>query len=192
MSNFVSASDPPPSGSATSQNRKRKIPVFQQIRRQLLPALAPLYSSSTTITNVATLIWYDYCILVFPHSSHFAFSERGKYSTSCETEAEHVAVVSLLKQNSLQSHTFSNQKDAHAKLVIKALDLYSDPAEVADEHYQLGFKIKGAIRSSLSAVLEGPYSSDKCNTSQGMGCGSTVGGDQFVQHQDLNKKKPRN
>ena len=82
-----------------------------------------------------------------------SLSGRNTLRVGCATEAEHVAVTAFLRQNGLQYHTFSNQKSSQARLVIRGLDLYSDPAEVAEELRELGYPISEAIRLH---TLRGP------------------------------------
>lgn len=61
-------------------------------------------------------------------------------------DAEYGAILTLLKQNGLQHHSFSNEKLANARLVIRGLDAQSNPDAVLDELRKLEFPIKEAIR----------------------------------------------
>ena len=64
----------------------------------------------------------------------------------CATDEEYRAVCLFLQANGLQFHTFTNEKAAHVRLIMRGLGEDSDPDEVTDELRQLGFPIKECIR----------------------------------------------
>lgn len=64
----------------------------------------------------------------------------------CREDDEYRRVVLYLQTRGIEFHTFSNEKAFHARLVIRGLDVYSDPAEVADMLRELGYPVKDAIR----------------------------------------------
>lgn len=61
-------------------------------------------------------------------------------------DAEYAIVLTMLKHNGLQLHSFSNEESAHIRLVIRGLDVASNPDEVVDELCELGYLINEAIR----------------------------------------------
>ena len=71
---------------------------------------------------------------------------RDSLRVSCATDDEYRAVYLFLQANGLQFHTFSYEKAAHVRLIIRGLDEETEPDEVADELRQLGFPIKECIR----------------------------------------------
>ena len=81
-------------------------------------------------------------------SADVQMSLRGRDSlrVSCATDDEYRAVYLFLQANGLQFHTFSYEKAAHVRLIIRGLDEETEPDEVADELRQLGFPIKECIR----------------------------------------------
>ena len=50
----------------------------------------------------------------------------------CVTDKDYRTVFLFLKANGLQFHTFTNEKAAHIRLIIKGLDEESEPDEVAN------------------------------------------------------------
>lgn len=88
---FVPASEPTPSRSATAKKRKADDYLFS-------PDLDPT-SSSFKVVDLARRLSLGICITA---GTVFSLSWRNSLIVSCETEAEHVAVVRLLKRSGLQ------------------------------------------------------------------------------------------
>ena len=83
-----------------------------------------------------------------PHASVSEFASRrtrrypfvrGTFLASVE------AVYLFLQDIGLQFLTYTNEKAAHVRLIIRGLGVESEPDEVGDEIRQLGFPIKECI-----------------------------------------------
>ena len=64
----------------------------------------------------------------------------------CGTDEKYRNVYLFQQANDLPFHIYTNEKAAHISLVIRGLDVASDPVEVAAELRQLGFPIVECIR----------------------------------------------